>query len=75
MDLVTKFPKIRSQRLAFEKASDVAQRYPESWVLGADTIVVIDGRILGKPFDRAEAEYMLSTRQERLTPFLRDTRY
>ena len=52
-------PEDQVQRLAFEKASDVAKRYPESWVLGADTIVVIDGRILGKPSDRAEAEYML----------------
>ena len=54
-------PEDQVQRLAFEKASDVAKRYPESWVLGADTIVVIDGRILGKPSDRTEAEYMLST--------------
>ncbi len=54
-------PEDQVQRLAFEKASDVAKRYPESWVLGADTIVVIDGRILGKPSDRTEAKYMLST--------------
>ncbi|MDR1219104.1 MAG: Maf family protein [Treponema sp.] len=35
------------------------------WVFGADTIVAIDGRILGKPKDRAHAKIMLSLLQNR----------
>ena len=36
-----------------------AAAHPASYVLGADTTVVLDGRILNKPADRAEAEQML----------------
>lgn len=46
-------------RLAQEKALDIANRFPEKWVLGADTIVVIDDQILGKPKDPSDAERML----------------
>lgn len=42
------------------KAMDVAGRYPGSAVLGADTIVVLNGRILGKPSDQRHAIEMLS---------------
>ena len=45
---------------AAAKASDVAQRYPDQWILGADTIVVLDRVILGKPNSPAEAAAMLS---------------
>ena len=45
---------------AAAKAKEVAQRYPQEWVLGADTIVVLDGKILGKPTDPSEAAAMLS---------------
>ncbi len=45
--------------LAEAKADDVAKSYPESWVIGADTIVVIDGIILGKPDSREQARTML----------------
>jgi septum formation protein len=44
---------------AAAKAREVAQRFPQEWVLGADTVVVIDGEILGKPASPAEAEAML----------------
>ncbi len=54
-------PEAHAQRLAEEKAADVSRIYPGSWILGADTIVVIDARILGKPSDQAEAISMLST--------------
>ncbi|MGA8832358.1 MAG: Maf family protein [Desulfomonilaceae bacterium] len=54
-------PEIQVQRLAEEKATDVSKRYPASWILGADTIVVIDGLVLGKPDSEAEALRMLST--------------
>lgn len=46
-------------RLAENKAHTVAQIYPQAWVLGADTIVVIDGEVLGKPADPAAAGQML----------------
>ena len=46
-------------RLAREKAQAVAAQYPQSYVLGADTIVVIDGEVLGKPIDHADAARML----------------
>ena len=46
-------------RMAREKALAVAQRYPQSYVLGADTIVVIDNDVLGKPSDAADAARML----------------
>ena len=45
---------------AVAKAREVAQRYPREWVLGADTIVVLDDIILGKPAGPAEAKAMLS---------------
>jgi septum formation protein len=53
-------PEAHVQRLAHEKAFEISKKYQDSWVLGADTIVVIDGRILGKPSDETEAVKMLS---------------
>jgi septum formation protein len=46
------------ERLADEKASAAAAS-PDDIVLGADTTVVIDGEILGKPLDAADARRML----------------
>lgn len=46
-------------RLAEAKALDVGNRFPEKWVIGADTIVYVDGVILGKPKSREEAFEML----------------
>lgn len=46
-------------RLAREKAEVVAAQYPQSYVLGADTIVVVDAEVLGKPKDHADAARML----------------
>ncbi len=47
-------------RLSFEKASEVIGRVGrESWVIGSDTVVIIDDEILGKPEDRADAISML----------------
>ena len=36
-------------RLAEKKASEVASRFPEAAVIGSDTVVELDGEILGKP--------------------------
>ena len=46
-------------RLAREKAQAIAQHYPQEYVLGADTIVVIEGEVLGKPVNAADAARML----------------
>jgi septum formation protein len=46
-------------RLAEAKARNVAGGYPDSWVIAADTIVIIDGSILGKPRNREEAVEMI----------------
>jgi septum formation protein len=47
------------QRLALEKAQTIAALHPSSYVLGADTTVVLDGEILNKPTDLADAARML----------------
>lgn len=47
-------------RLAFEKCMDIAINNPEKLVIGADTIVVLDNEILGKPKNEEEAFDMLS---------------
>jgi septum formation protein len=52
-------PQEHVKRLARDKAMVIASKYPEAWVLGADTIVVIDGIILGKPKNKAQAKKML----------------
>jgi septum formation protein len=45
--------------LSQAKAGEIAAQYPDRWVIGADTIVLIDGKILGKPRDPSEARDML----------------
>ena len=46
--------------LASGKAKEVAGRHPDSLIIGADTIVLFNGQILGKPGNKKEAEEMLS---------------
>lgn len=45
--------------LSLAKARQVARDHPGALVIGADTVVEIDGRILGKPRDEADAKRML----------------
>jgi septum formation protein len=52
-------PRNCAERLAREKALAVSQIRPQEYVLGADTIVVVDDAILGKPRDRDDAARML----------------
>jgi septum formation protein len=55
-------PPALAERLAREKALAVARRVgpaPARLVLGADTIVVVDGDVLGKPADAADAARLL----------------
>lgn len=47
------------QRLAKTKAEAVAARHPGETVLGADTTVVLNGQIIGKPLDESDAARML----------------
>lgn len=47
--------------LAVIKGDAVAQLYPRDTVISADTVVVLDGKILGKPHSREEAYDMLSS--------------
>jgi septum formation protein len=48
-----------AERLARDKALAVARQRPHDFVLGADTVVVVDGQLLGKPTDAADAARML----------------
>jgi septum formation protein len=52
-------PRDCAERLAREKALAVFRQRPSDVVLGADTIVVVDGEILGKPRDERDAGRML----------------
>ena len=52
-------PQSYVRTLAQSKAIDISKKHPDSWVLGADTIVLIDGSILGKPGSKDEARTML----------------
>jgi septum formation protein len=57
-------------RLARAKGAQIARQRPGQWVLAADTVVEIEGRILGKPRDAREAEgmlRMLSGKEHRVT--------
>ena len=52
-------------RVAEKKALVVGDKFPEAWVIGADTVVVIEGEILGKPQDRDDAKRMLQQLADR----------
>lgn len=52
-------PRVYVRRIAHDKASTIAARHPRAWVVAADTTVVVDGEIFGKPRDSAEARKML----------------
>lgn len=52
-------PRKHVVRLAEAKAIHIGHQYPDAWVIGADTIVYVDGMILGKPANRQEALEML----------------
>lgn len=58
-------PDRRCVALARQKAMAVADDYPQAWCIGADTLVVVDDEILGKPRDEADAYGMLQRIQGR----------
>jgi septum formation protein len=47
------------EHYAKEKAKDIAKAHPDKWIIGADTIVVFNAEILGKPKDRDDSFRML----------------
>lgn len=52
-------PATHAESLAFFKASSVAQARPNDTILGADTVAVVDGEIVGKPSDIDDARRIL----------------
>ncbi|MGI8924579.1 MAG: Maf family protein [Fimbriimonadales bacterium] len=58
--MVTAGPDVLAAELAKAKAQDVFRHRPHSLVIGCDTIVVLDGKVLGKPCDERDAVEMLA---------------
>lgn len=58
-------PRAHAERLAREKALAVATHRSDALVVGSDTVVVVDGDVLGKPRDAAHAVEMLLRLQGR----------
>ena len=52
-------PSDQAKQFAQDKAQSVADNHPQHLVLGSDTVIEIDGKLLGKPNDLEEAESML----------------
>lgn len=57
--LPDELPAAHAERLAREKATAISMLHPTAVVVGSDTIVVLDGQILGKPEDQPDAMRML----------------
>lgn len=53
-------PQAYAERLARDKARALFAKYPNDYVLGADTIVVCDAHVLEKPADEADAVRMIA---------------
>lgn len=58
-------PEALPRRNALLKAACVAEKFPQAWVLGADTAVFAGARLLGKPASEEEAAEMLTLLQGR----------
>jgi septum formation protein len=54
-------PRAHVLRLSREKTEKASVQHPDAWVMGADTIVLINGEVLGKPRTPEEAREMLRT--------------
>src|SRR4051812_2709854 len=52
-------PAAHAERLARGKCAVIAERAPDALVIGSDTIVVVDGDVLGKPANESDAAHML----------------
>ena len=60
-------PRVWAEALAYFKAREVSERHPDQWILGADTVVVCNERLLGKPRDQEDARRMLNLQAGRLS--------
>lgn len=58
-------PRAYAERVAREKAMTIARAQQDAVVIGADTVVVADGEVLGKPNDAREAAQMLRRLSDR----------
>lgn len=58
-------PRVHAERLAREKAAVIAARFSEALIVAADTVVVLDGDIIGKPAGVHDAERTLARLQGR----------
>lgn len=54
-----KTPRILARYLAYRKALAVAKKYPNAFVIGADTLMVLDGKAYGKPRSSRDHRAML----------------
>jgi septum formation protein len=52
-------PSEQTRQLARDKAQSVANQHPQDLVIGSDTVIEIEGKLLGKPENMQEAETML----------------
>jgi len=59
--MIPSSPESYVKRLAEAKAKDISEMHPGSWVIGADTVVLIDNTLLGKPESPTEAHIMLKS--------------
>ena len=57
--LLNEKPEDYVERIALAKGNRIAKKYPNSTVIGADTIVVLENKILGKPKTKIKAKEML----------------
>jgi len=51
------------KKISMAKAQNIGEKYPDKWILAADTIVYINGKILGKPSSKNHASEMLNQLQ------------
>ena len=54
-------PEIVSKNLAELKSNKISQKFPESFVIGADSVIDLEGKVLSKPDDRKEAMKILKS--------------
>lgn len=57
----TQTPSENAKRIALEKAIKIAEQIKEGIIIGADTIVVLDRKIMNKPKSKEDAKQMLKT--------------
>ena len=54
-------PREQTRELARDKAQSVANQHPQDLVIGSDTMIEIEGKLLGKPENMQEAKFILQS--------------